>query len=253
MYHNKDSGFHSQWHSLGSAPKIKICGVRTLADAMVAADAGADFVGMVFVPERRRRLDGNMGRQIVCGVNEQRSEKVAMVGLFADQPIHEVNELVRRCELDLVQLCGQEPLDYCDQVEGPVIKVVHVAESLAPEDAASSLAPRMEELSLKGHMVTLDRKVEGLQGGTGRTFDWKVAQKLSQEGFRFLLAGGLTPANVGSAVQVAEPWGVDVSSGVETGGIKDKEKVLAFVDAVQKVSRQGGGLAQPPIKEKGDI
>ena len=176
-----------------------------------------------------------------------------MVGLFADQPIHEVNELVRRCELDLVQLCGQEPLDYCDQVEGPVIKVVHVAESLAPEDAASSLAPRMEELSLKGHMVTLDRKVEGLQGGTGRTFDWKVAQKLSQEGFRFLLAGGLTPANVGSAVQVAEPWGVDVSSGVETGGIKDKEKVLAFVDAVQKVSRQGGGLAQPPIKEKGDI
>ena len=141
MYHNKDSGFHSQWHSRGSAPKIKICGVRTLADAMVAADAGADFVGMVFVPERRRRLDGNMGRQIVCGVKEQRSEKVAMVGLFADQPIHEVNGLVRRCELDLVQLCGQEPLDYCDQVEVSVIKVVHVARTPYPRGCSIISGP----------------------------------------------------------------------------------------------------------------
>ena len=80
-------------------------------------------------------------------------------------------------------------------------------------------------------MITLDRKVEGLQGGTGQSFDWEVARVLSEEGFSFLLAGGLTPENVGEAVTIAHPWGVDVSGGVETEGAKDKDKVLAFVAA----------------------
>ncbi len=88
---------------------------------------------------------------------------------------------------------------------------------------------RMKVLRERGHSATLDREVAGLQGGTGQTFDWKVAAKLAEAGFEFMLAGGLTPENVSQAVREVNPWGVDVSSGVESGGVKDAEKMRRFV------------------------
>jgi phosphoribosylanthranilate isomerase len=81
-----------------------------------------------------------------------------------------------------------------------------------------------------GHLVTLDRQVDGWPGGTGQSFDWDIAARLSQPGREFLLAGGLTPDNVAQAIAKVRPWGVDVSSGVETGGVKDPEKIRAFVE-----------------------
>ena len=91
------------------------------------------------------------------------------------------------------------------------------------------LRRRLAALRENGHSVTLDREVPGLQGGTGQTFDWRVAAQLSSAGFEFMLAGGLTPENVGRAVREANPWGVDVSSGVESAGVKDSEKIRRFV------------------------
>ncbi len=234
---------HAQGHSLDHpereqppqvpSPKIKICGIRSPSEAAEAAHAGVDFIGLNFVPERRRRLDLDMAQRIMSGVKKAGERRMTTVGLFADQLVEEVNRTVRECGIDLVQLCGRESMEYCELVEAPLIKVVHVAESLGPEDAPSVLAPRLAELERKGYMITLDRKVEGLQGGTGQTFDWKVAQALSQQGFSFLLAGGLTPENVSEAVCVAQPWGVDVSSGIETGDGKDNEKLRAFIAAVR--------------------
>ena len=239
MDHPSDIG--PQGLSQSSNPKIKICGVQQLSDALMAAEAGADFLGMVFVPHRRRRLDGDSGRGIVAGLKAQKPLSMLTVGLFADQPLSEVNHLVRHCGLDLVQLCGQEPLEYCGQIEVPVIKVVHVPGSLSPGNAVPALAARMAEINRQGHMITLDRQVEGLQGGTGQVFSWDVAEKLSREGFNFLLAGGLTPENVGVAVRTADPWGVDVSSGVETSGVKDVKKIRAFIEAVRSSTLSTAG------------
>jgi phosphoribosylanthranilate isomerase len=92
--------------------------------------------------------------------------------------------------------------------------------------------------------VTLDRRVEGLQGGTGQSFDWSIAAGLSQRGHTFLLAGGLTPDNVAQAIATVQPWGVDVSSGVETGGVKDHQKIRAFIRNARKLTAEDTETAE---------
>lgn len=241
MQQSQGSSAASERSPQASRPRIKICGVRSLSDASSAASAGVDYIGLLFVPRRRRKLDASTAEGIVSGIKDAGWQGITTVGLFADQPIEEVNDTVRRCRIDMVQLCGNESMDYCAQVEVPLIKVIHVPETMGPDDVPASLVSRLEELVKKGYVITLDRKVEGLHGGTGQTFNWEVARVLSQEGFSFLLAGGLTPENVGEAVSVARPWGVDVSGGVETAGDKDEDKVLAFVAAARGAAEPMGG------------
>ena len=208
--------------------KVKICGIRNLEDALVAAEAGADFIGMVFVPERHRRITPKEAKVIVEGVRNSSGPKPRIVGLFADQPIEEVAAIVDFCRLDLAQLCGKESVDYAAQTGCGVIKVVHVIESASVEDDAGTRL-KVKEYSGVGHLVTLDRYVEGIQGGTGKGFDWQVAASLAQEGNPFLLAGGLSPNNLADAISIVKPWGVDVSSGVETDGEKDHTKIREFM------------------------
>ena len=197
-------------------------------DALAAAEAGADLIGMVFVPERRRRITPKEAKAIVDGVRNSGGPVPRIVGLFADQSIEEVAGGVEFCGLDLAQLCGQETVEFAGQVGCDVIKVVHVAESATASDDAGTGA-LVKEFSGVGHLVTLDRYVEGIQGGTGKGFDWEVAASLSRSGHPFLLAGGLTPENVSEAITMVKPWGVDVSSGVETDGKKDHAKILEFL------------------------
>ena len=218
--------------------RVKICGIGNPDDACVAAEAGTDFIGMVFVPERRRRITPDDAKDIVNSVRAldaplqpgsgQASPR--MVGLFADQPLQEVNEIVAHCALDAVQLCGQESVEYASAVDCEVIKVVHVPASYRAPDDVPQLAGRVQEYAEAGCLVTLDRLVEGIQGGTGQSFNLEVAASLSSRGVSFLLAGGLTPANVGRAISIVRPWGVDVSSGVETIGKKDRRKIRRFVE-----------------------
>ena len=216
--------------------RVKICGIQGGGDALTAARAGADFVGLVFVPNRRRRLDEERAMGIVSALRENLGQPPKVVGLFADQPLEELAQVVRRCGLDMVQLCGAESLEYCDQAGVPVIKVVHVPDALPVDDAATRVCDVAGALKDRGHTVTLDRQVEGLQGGTGQSFNWAIAQAVASKGLPFFLAGGLTPENVGAAVRTVGPWGVDVSSGVETGGVKDASKIGAFVHAVRAVT-----------------
>ena len=216
--------------------RIKICGMREASDAMVAAQAGADFVGLVFVPGNKRRLEEDEAIHVVSTLREKVTTPPSVVGLFADQPLQEVNRLARRCGLDMAQLCGNESLDYCGQVIVSAIKVLHVSDSLVMEDAISLLSEKISALRERGHLVTLDRKVAGLPGGSGQSFNWDIAGALSTRSFPFLLAGGLTPENVAQAVRTVHPWGIDVSSGVETGGVKDQEKIRAFISAVRPMS-----------------
>lgn len=216
--------------------KVKICGIRALEDALVAAEAGADFIGMVFVPERHRRITPKEAKVIIDGVRNSGGPAPRIVGLFADQAIEEVAGIVEFCGLDLVQLCGKESVEYAGQTGCDVIKVVHVAESATATDDAGTGA-QVKEFSGVGHLVTLDRYVEGIQGGTGVGFDWDVAASLSQAGHPFLLAGGLTPGNVSKAITKVHPWGVDVSSGVETNGKKDHAKIRDFMHEARAASK----------------
>jgi phosphoribosylanthranilate isomerase len=239
--------------------RVKICGIQRLADAQVAAQAGADFIGLVFVPERRRRLELEEARDLISQFKAGLRDRVLkdsvekppqVVGLFADQTLAEINRTIDFCGLDLVQLCGQEShesLDYCRQVRAKVIKVLHVAASTdapAPdaENDLSRLEYRVQTYRQAGHLVTLDRLVAGLQGGTGQSFDWGLAAQLSKKGHQFLLAGGLDSQNVAQAIARVQPWGVDVSSGVETDGGKDPEKIKAFV----RNARGGDGSTGSP-------
>ena len=218
--------------------KVKICGVRRLEDALVAAEAGADFIGLVFVPGRPRRLAVDEARAIVDGLRASHAsgdDVPQVVGLFSDQPLDEVNDTIRACRLDRAQLCGNESLDYCRQTEVEVIKVLHVPAGKPDESLIADLAERMSEYREAGHLVTLDRMVAGSPGGTGERFDWAIAEKLSQRGHSFLLAGGLRPENVAEAIARVKPWGVDVSSGVETDGKKDPEKIREFVRSARQL------------------
>ena len=209
--------------------RVKICGLGTPSDACVAAEAGADFIGMVFVPERHRRITPDEAKDIVDAVRGLDGPSPRMVGLFADQPLEEVNEVVAHCGVDAVQLCGRESVEYAAAVDCQVIKVVHVPASYRAPDDVPQLAGWVREYADAGCLVTLDRLVEGIQGGTGQSFNLDVAASLSRRGVSFLLAGGLTPANVGRAISMVRPWGVDVSSGVETLGKKDRRKIQRFV------------------------
>ena len=231
--------------------RVKICGIGAPADACVAAEAGADYIGMVFVPERHRRISSEDAREIVDAVRVldgplrpgSGQALPRMVGLFADQPLNEVNETVAHCALDAVQLCGQESVEYAASVACQVIKVVHIPASYrAPEDV-SAVAERVREYADAGCLVTLDRLVEGIQGGTGLSFNLDVAASLARRGSEFLLAGGLTPANVGRTISAVRPWGVDVSSGVETLGRKDRRKIRRFVENARHADAALSGSA----------
>ena len=210
-------------------PMIKICGVRKAQDALVAAESGADFIGLVFVPNRRRSLDLESAAHIVEELKVSFSIRPEIVGLFADQSLEQVNLFVSNCKLDWVQLCGRESLEYCDAVQTRVFKVIHVPVASHSDEDAEILAATINDYSVSGHMITLDRQECVWQGGTGLSFDWQIASKLSKMGFEFVLAGGLTPSNVGEAIKIVNPWGVDVSSGVETDGTKNAEKIEAFI------------------------
>ena len=210
-----------------SRTTVKICGVRRTENALVAAAAGADYIGIVFVPGRRRRVEPSAARLITDRLRALGPAAPPSVGLFGDQPLAEVLDTIAVAGLDVAQLCGAESLEYCRAVgdHARVIKVLHVANDAAIAD----LSNLIDAYAAAGCMVTLDSQVAGLHGGTGASFDWSIAAQLAASGRKFILAGGLTPDNVGPALSLVKPWGMDVSSGVETDGEQDADKIRRFV------------------------
>jgi phosphoribosylanthranilate isomerase len=222
---------------------VKICGFQTAEPAIAAVDAGADAIGLVFVPSAHRRLSIEEAEELLLEVREHAGPNgmPEVVGLFADQPAEDVREHIGRLGLDAVQLCGAEDVGYAKGLEVPVYKVI----GIDPEIPLSAQVPRVMVLQqrheLAGHRIVIDTKVAGEYGGTGRTFDWQFAADLAA-GLKMSLAGGLTPDNVGEAVTRVKPWGVDTSSGVESDGAKDADKVRAFVAAVRAADRGAPSL-----------
>lgn len=202
---------------------IKICGIMSLAAAQAAKESGADLIGFVFAAGKRQ-MEPAAVRQIAAAV-----KGIAKAGVFVNAPLSEVVDIARQCNLDYVQLHGEETAEYCRAVGTPVIKAVRWREGIQIDSLAGCPAD----------WLLVDSYASGQYGGTGVAFDWKKAKlfraKLAKP---VMIAGGLSPDNVAEAIRILRPDGVDVSSGVESGGIKDAEKIAAFVTVVRRV--QGG-------------
>ena len=213
---------------------FKICGLRELGHALAATDAGADYLGFVFVPGVRRRISADRASEIIQECRRLRaSDMPAIVGLFANQTLEDVNQIVRHCSLEFAQLCGDEPPEYWERVEAPVIRQIKVREDRPRDETIDEVRRRVDEVVSGMHTALLDKHQAGHLGGAGKSFDWSIARDVARS-HEFLLAGGLTPENVLQAITEVSPWGVDVSSGIETDGVKDLTKIAAFAEEVRR-------------------
>ncbi len=206
--------------------KVKICGINNIQHAVAAVTAGADFIGMVFA-ESRRRVTPLQARAIV-GAVKKANATVKTVGVFVNAPAEEVNRIAGQCGLDMVQLSGDEPWEYCIDIERPVIKAIHMRSESDSESHEDILEVEHIADNDNVYIILLDTKIVGQYGGTGETFDWELAKSVSRR-YPIIVAGGLTPDNVKTAIEKIKPWGVDVSSGIETDGIKDINKIKKFI------------------------
>ena len=204
--------------------RIKICGITNLDDGLEAIAAGVDALGFVFVPNTPRYITPSQAKLVI----KQLPPFITNVGLFVDSEIDEIEDIVNHCKLDAVQLHGNESPEMCSQIslQTKVIKSFHVKKELQ--------VLRNEIANYRVDAYLLDTFIKGKAGGTGQTFDWRIAEGLSQ---RIILAGGLTPDNIGTAIAQLQPYGVDVSSGVEKSpGKKDTNKIHSFVRQVRKAN-----------------
>ena len=210
---------------------IKICGLSETQHVLAAAEAGADFLGLVFAPSKRQVSTKKALQLIeaVCNLNF----RPAVVGVFVNSPADEVNRIADYCHLDRVQLSGSETWDYCRQIKRPIIKAIHVSKTSTTQEIVSEIATGYRLLPEQNLICLLDSMAGDTYGGTGQVFDWKLAGEICAR-FPVLIAGGLTSRNVGRLVKKTQPWGVDVSSGVETDGQKDTTKIIAFIKAVRR-------------------
>jgi len=218
--------------------KVKICGISEIEHALVAGKAGADFIGMVFALSRRQ-VSPEKALPLVEAIHNQRPS-LAAVGVFVNLAALEVNHIADYCRLDWVQLSGDESWQYCREIKRPIIKVVHVLASRTAEEILAEIEVGYQLLPQNELVCLLDSQVSGTYGGTGEAFDWQLAEEVSAR-FPVIIAGGLTPANVGQLVTKTRLWGVDVSTGVENNGQKDVSKIRAFIKAVRKAERQAEG------------
>jgi phosphoribosylanthranilate isomerase len=200
--------------------RIKICGITSVADALCCAEAGADAIGLVFYPPSPRHVRLERATEIVRAL----PPFVSAVALFVNPQRADVEAVLSRCRVGLLQFHGDEPPEFCAEFGHPYLKALRVRpgadllECLRPYGSASGWL--------------LDAYREGEYGGTGTAFDWDlIPSGLTRP---VVLSGGLTPENVSEAVRRVRPWGVDVSSGVEAAkGIKDPARVAAFIAGVR--------------------
>jgi phosphoribosylanthranilate isomerase len=204
---------------------VKICGMRSLPEARVAVESGANLLGFIFWKPGKRYITPSAAAHIIAALRTERLDWSA-VGVFVDPTLAEVREVADICGLDYVQLSGDEPPEMVAGMPRPTFKALHVRAGQEPA-AAQAVGAN----AYGAHRYLLDTHAERLPGGTGRPFDW---QALSSVGRACLVAGGLRPDNVATALSALAPYGVDVSSGVEfPSGGKDPRLMRAFVEAVR--------------------
>ena len=214
--------------------KIKICGVTTPGDAVSAAGAGADAIGLNFYERSLRSIKPDVALEIVTMIPKE----IAVVGVFVNHDLQDIRDMAEHLQLAAVQLHGDESPEVIDELGLPnVIRAVRIAGNSSQElDTTQSEIEAWCQRGVSGILV--DKAAGKSYGGSGKTFDWTVLEKLDIP-VRTILAGGLTPENVAAAIETAKPDAVDVASGVEDlPGSKDKSLVGQFVRAAQKAFGQ---------------
>ena len=206
--------------------RSKICGITRIEDALAAVEAGADAIGLVFYGKSPRAVSIEQAAAILQAL----PPFVTSVGLFVDMPRDELQQLLQRLPLDLLQFHGDESPADCEGHGRPYIKALRIRPG---EDVAAAMAPYS---GARG--ILLDTFVEGVPGGTGASFDWSLVPEDAAK--PIILAGGLHADNVATAIRQVRPHAVDVSGGVEASkGIKDAGKIRAFVRAVRDARCDG--------------
>ncbi len=204
---------------------IKICGITKSEDASSLAKLDIDAIGLIFYKHSSRAISCKQLPEIL----ENLSDSVKTVGLFVDPSRSEVDEVVDTGLIDILQFHGSEPEGFCSSFDRPYIKAIHVKDKMPQAEV-------IEEYS-SATLLLLDTYNEKESGGTGEKFDWSIAKKVIEgTDQRVVLAGGLNPGNIGHAISSINPFGVDVSSGVELSpGQKDLKKVWRFIREARSV------------------
>ena len=199
--------------------RVKICGITRIEDAVAAAQAGADAIGLVFDPKSLRHVGPDQAQAIARAL----PPFVTVVGLFVNAAPDTIETVLSRVPLDLLQFHGDETPQQCRRYHRPYVKAIHMRANVDLRESARRYGD--------AEGLLLDTAVANVAGGSGRTFDWNLIP--SDLGKPLILAGGLTPENVAVAIRKVHPFAVDVSSGVEvTKGVKDAGKIAAFIEAV---------------------
>lgn len=206
--------------------RVKICGITSLGDARFAAGALADYLGFIFYEDSARHITPAKAGAIINWV-----EGPECVGVFVNQPLDDVNMIGRQTGIDYIQLHGSENPEYCQLVDKPVIKAIHINENDNRSDILSRIAPYLDIVDF----LLFDTKIEGLWGGTGKAFDWTLLDKVT-ENIPFFLSGGLNSDNVRQACKLVHPYAVDLASGLESApGVKDFDKVETFMEEMRAI------------------
>lgn len=198
--------------------KVKICGIQDLETALYAKQIGTDAIGFVFA-KSKRQLTAEQAEKIAAGL----SKGPLKVGVFVNEEIERMKSIADQAALDMIQLHGDEPPAVAKQLTLPVIKAFSFEKGARLTDM----------LNYPADFILLDSPAGPYRGGNGTSFDWTLLEKEAFDRSRLILAGGLNKDNVEEAVETVRPFAVDVSSGVETGGAKDKEKMKQFIQRVK--------------------
>ena len=211
--------FTSHHSYTGPYTRVKVCGITRIEDGLAAAAVGADAIGLMFYPKSSRLVDITTAQHIVAAL----PPFVTTVGVFLDATETEVRAIIEQVPLDLLQFHGNEDPAFCQAFAKPFIKAV-------PMRVAADVSAYAREFA-SAKALLLDSHGGGVIGGTGKSFDWDlIPQDVTKP---IVLAGGLNPTNIAEAIKTVQPYGVDVSSGVESAkGIKDSQLMSQFMQQV---------------------
>jgi phosphoribosylanthranilate isomerase len=202
--------------------KVKICGITDTKTAIAACIHGADAIGFVFAPSKRQ-----LSIEKAIEISERLPKDILTVGVFVNETKERIEEIAEITKLDMIQLHGQETEQFCQSIHLPVIKAFSITSS---EDIKSSFNYHVPLLLF-----------DSLIAGSGQTFNWQLLKDNHTQTEKLMLAGGLTPENVNQAIEKVKPAWVDVSSGVETNGIKDVTKIKEFIKNAKSKRRDNDG------------
>ena len=246
--------------------KIKLCGLSRPCDIQAANELKPDYIGFVFAPKSRRYVPPEKAAELKRMLDPQ----IRSAGVFVDGEPQVIGELVRRDVIDVVQLHGKEDEDYIRRLRERLEQIQRETQQELKQARSQVQAEQKSQLSEAGDRIRIIKAfsigteqdaetanassadcilVDSPGGGTGTVFDWDLLRKIRRP---YFLAGGLTPDNVGDAVNMLRPYGVDVSSGIETGGYKDRNKMAEFVSAVRRAPGVDHYLAENSADRRKD-